>query len=31
MYPDDSSLREIIDLTNVVEEGGSLEAGEALN
>ena len=31
MYPDDSSLREIIDLTNVVEEGGILEAGEALN
>ena len=31
MYPDESNLKEIIDLANVVEEGGSLEAGEALN
>ena len=31
MYPDDSSLEEIIDLANVVEEGGSLEDGESLN
>lgn len=30
-YPDDNSLNEIIDLTNVVEEGGKLSEGEKLN
>ena len=31
MYPDETSLQEIIDLANVVEEGGTLAAGESLN
>lgn len=31
MYPDELSLREIIDLTNIVEEGGTLPEGESLN
>ena len=31
MYPDEISLREIIDLTNIVEEGGTLPEGESLN
>ena len=30
-YPDEASLRELIDLTNIVEEGGTLPEGEALN
>lgn len=31
MYPDEEDLQSIIDLTNVVEEGGVLPEGEALN
>ena len=31
MYPDEESLQNIIELTNVVEEGGTLTEGEALN
>ena len=31
MYPDQTSLGEIIDLTNIVEEGGTLPEGESLN
>ena len=31
MYPDETSLQEIIDLANVVEEGGTLTGGESLN
>lgn len=31
MYPDEENLQSIIDLTNVVEEGGVLPEGEALN
>ena len=31
MYPDETSLQEIIDLANVVEEGGTLTSGEQLN
>ena len=30
-YPDEAALRELIDLTNIVEEGGTLPEGEALN
>lgn len=31
MYPDEMSLQEIIDLANIVEEGGTLPDGESLN
>ena len=31
MYPDDTELQNIIDLANVVEEGGTLPDGETLN
>lgn len=31
MYPDEDSVNEIIDMINVVEEGGMLESGEKLN
>ena len=31
MYPDEEALQDIIDLTNVVEEGETLTEGEALN
>ena len=31
MYPDETRLDEIIDLTNIVEEGGTLPEGEAIN
>ena len=31
MYPDETSLQEVIDLANVVEEGGTLTSGEQLN
>lgn len=31
MYPDEAELQKIIDLTNIVEEGGTLPEGESLN
>ena len=31
MYPDETELRNIIDLANIVEEGGTLPEGESLN
>ena len=31
MYPDETELQKIIDLANVVEEGGTLPDGELLN
>ena len=31
MYPDETVLQNIIDLTNIVEEGGTLPEAEALN
>ena len=30
-YPDEMRLNEIIELTNIVEDGGTLPEGEALN
>ena len=31
LYPDEEVVNSIVELANVVEEGGSLESGEALN
>ena len=31
MYPDETELQRIIDLANIVEEGGTLSDGETLN
>ena len=31
LYPDEEVVNSIVELANIVEEGGSLESGEALN